>query len=189
MAQVESAVVASEMKSPSRWQTAQALAVVHLWPPAVRLCTSCTLTQCSAEQGTGNLLEAAGYGLPGCPSSCAMSACWGNPETSGHASITAVWYIVALTCDDIGHLFFWCADMNKGPRETWDIAPTRSCTTLLMSHRTDVQDASGLRGASSLVAAGEDAALTAVTYQLGYAIKDVGVDFQVNCSPRLAKRF
>ena len=38
MAQVESAVVANEMKSPSRWQTAEALAVVHLWPPTVKLC-------------------------------------------------------------------------------------------------------------------------------------------------------
>ncbi len=41
------------------------------------------------------------------------------------------------------------------------------------------QDASGLRGASCLVAAGEEAALPAVPYQLGYAIRDVGVDFQV----------
>ena len=42
-----------------------------------------------------------------------------------------------------------------------------------------MQDASGLRGASCLVAAGEEAALPAVPYQLGYAIRDVGVDFQV----------
>ena len=42
-----------------------------------------------------------------------------------------------------------------------------------------LQDASGMRGASSLVAAGEEAALPAVPYQLGYAPKDLGVDFQV----------
>ena len=57
-----------------------------------------------------------------------------------------------------------------------------------------VQDASGLRGASCLVAAGDEAALHAVPYQLGYASRDIGVDFQVNhllsapgrqCSQRL----
>ena len=51
VAQVESAVVANEMKSPSRWQTAEAAAVVHLWPPAVSLRACCTLTQGGAVQG------------------------------------------------------------------------------------------------------------------------------------------
>ena len=37
-----------------------------------------------------------------------------------------------------------------------------------------------MRGASCLVAAGEEADLSAVPYQLGYAPKDVGVDFQVD---------
>ena len=36
MAQVESAVEAAEMKAPSRWRTAEAVAVVHLWSPGVR---------------------------------------------------------------------------------------------------------------------------------------------------------
>ena len=52
-----------------------------------------------------------------------------------------------------------------------------------------VQDASGSRGASCLVAAGEEAALPAVPYQLGYAIRDVGVDFQVISLFRAARCF
>ena len=36
MAQVESAVEAAEMKAPSRWRTAEAIAAVHLWSPMVR---------------------------------------------------------------------------------------------------------------------------------------------------------
>ena len=43
VAQVESAVEASEMKAPSRWQTAETAAVVHLWPPSVRALVSCCL--------------------------------------------------------------------------------------------------------------------------------------------------
>ena len=41
------------------------------------------------------------------------------------------------------------------------------------------QEAYGPRGTSGSVAAGEEAALTSVAYQLGYTVKDVGVDFQV----------
>jgi len=43
-----------------------------------------------------------------------------------------------------------------------------------------MQDASGSRGSSGSVAAGDEAALPAVPYQLGYALRDVGVDFQVH---------
>ena len=42
------------------------------------------------------------------------------------------------------------------------------------------------RGASGSVAAGEEAALPAVPYQLGYALRDVSVDFQVCVFPRHA---
>ena len=42
------------------------------------------------------------------------------------------------------------------------------------------------RGASGSVAAGEEAALPAVPYQLGYALRDVSVDFQVCVSSRRA---
>lgn len=37
VAQAESAVVANELKAPSRWQIAKAEALVHLWPPMVSL--------------------------------------------------------------------------------------------------------------------------------------------------------
>jgi len=46
--------------------------------------------------------------------------------------------------------------------------------------RNWMQDASGSRGSSGSVAAGDEAALPAVPYQLGYALRDVGVDFQVH---------
>ena len=36
VAQVESAVEAAEMKAPSRWRMAEAVAAVHLWSPGVR---------------------------------------------------------------------------------------------------------------------------------------------------------
>ena len=42
-----------------------------------------------------------------------------------------------------------------------------------------MQEAYGPRGTSSSVAAGEEATLTSVAYQLGYTVKDAGVDFQV----------
>ena len=42
-----------------------------------------------------------------------------------------------------------------------------------------MQEAYGHRGTSGSVAAGEEATLTSVAYQLGYTVKDVGVDFQV----------
>ena len=41
------------------------------------------------------------------------------------------------------------------------------------------QEAYGPRGTSGSVAAGEEATLTSVAYQLGYTVKDAGVDFQV----------
>lgn len=43
MAQVGSAVEASEMKAPSRWQTAETAVTVHLWPLSVRALLSCCL--------------------------------------------------------------------------------------------------------------------------------------------------
>ena len=50
VAQVKSAVEASEMKAPSRWQTAETAAVVHLWPPSVRaLLSCCLLRNCSTR--------------------------------------------------------------------------------------------------------------------------------------------
>lgn len=42
-----------------------------------------------------------------------------------------------------------------------------------------LQDASGAKGALGSVAAGDEAALPNVPYQLGYALREVGVDFQV----------
>ena len=42
-----------------------------------------------------------------------------------------------------------------------------------------MQEAYGPRGTSGSVAAGEEATLTSVAYQLGYTVKDAGVDFQV----------
>lgn len=42
-----------------------------------------------------------------------------------------------------------------------------------------MQESFGSRGTSGSVATGEEAALPAVAYQLGYALRDVGVDFQV----------
>ena len=89
----------------------------------------------------------------------------------------------------MGAFFIWYADMYKGPKSAQDIVTARSCSALLRNYRTELQDASGLRGASSLVAAGEEAALPAVPYQLGYATKDVEVDFQVRCTPQRAKSF
>ena len=51
MAQVESAVEANEMKAPSRWQAAEAVAVVHLWPPTVNYCAQRSgVERCSAER-------------------------------------------------------------------------------------------------------------------------------------------
>ena len=55
MAQVESAVEAAEMKTPSRWRTAEAAAVVHLWSPGVRQ----TAVHVLRWRDAGSLLSAA----------------------------------------------------------------------------------------------------------------------------------
>ena len=50
VSQVGSAVEASEMKAPSRWQTAETAVTVHLWPPSVRALSSCCLLRSGSTQ-------------------------------------------------------------------------------------------------------------------------------------------
>ncbi len=85
MAQVESAVVANELKAPSRWQTTEALAVVHLWPPTVSLRCFCRLAvhhvQDMAQSCSWLADQCFGHrGMLGSPLSCVVLGCWGKTK-------------------------------------------------------------------------------------------------------------